>query len=59
MEPAVAEGEEGAYEQDDFTPDAFDTYLNAELLLPDSGNNIVRARVVKRAKGEDGNPLLS
>jgi hypothetical protein len=57
MEPAVAEGEEGAYEQDDFTPDAFDTYLNAELLLPDSGNNIVRARVVKRAKGEDGNPL--
>ena len=57
-EPAYADGEEGAFSQDDFTPDnSFDTYLNAELLLPDSGDKVVRARVVKRAKGEDGNPI--
>jgi hypothetical protein len=30
--------------------------LSAELLLPD-GDNMVKARVVKRAKGEDGNPI--
>ena len=55
--PVYADGEEGAFSQDDYTPDSFDTYLNAELLLPDSGDNVVRARVVKRAKGEDGNPI--
>ena len=27
------------------------------MLLPDSGDNVVRARVVKRAKGEDGNSI--
>ena len=54
--PAYADGEEGAVEQDDFTPDAMDNYLNSELLLPD-GDNMIRARVVKRAKGEDGNPI--
>jgi hypothetical protein len=46
----------GAFEQDDYTPDAFDNYLNAELLLP-GGDNIVKARVVKRTRGEDGNPI--
>ena len=34
-----------------------DAFLNAELLLPDSGDDVVRARAIKRAKGEDGNPL--
>ena len=56
-EPAYADGEECAFSPDDSTPDLFDLYLNAELLLPDSGDNVVRARVVKRAKGEDGNPI--
>jgi hypothetical protein len=51
-----AEGEKGAVERDEYTPDAYDNYLNAELLLPE-GDNKVRARVVKRAKGEDGNPI--
>jgi hypothetical protein len=55
-EPTYADGEEGAVEQDAFTPDAMDNYLNSELLLPD-GDNLVRARVIKRAKGEDGNPI--
>jgi hypothetical protein len=54
--PIYADGEEGAFEQDDFTPDILDNYLNAELLLPD-GDNMVKARVIKRAKGEDGNPI--
>jgi hypothetical protein len=56
-EPVHADGEEGAFSQDDFTPDSHDAFLNAELLLPDSGDNVVRARAIKRAKGEDGNPL--
>jgi hypothetical protein len=56
-ESVYADGEEGAFWQDNFTPDAFDTYPNAELLLPDSGANVVRARVIKCAKGEDGNPI--
>jgi hypothetical protein len=48
-----------ALSRSDFTPDLFDACLNAELLLPDSGNNTVRARVVKQAKGKDGNPIGS
>ena len=30
-EPVYADREEGAFSQDDFTPDSFDTYLIAEL----------------------------
>jgi hypothetical protein len=56
-EPVYADGEEGAFLQDDCAPDSFDAYLNAELLLPDSGDNAVRARAVKRSKGKDGNPI--
>jgi hypothetical protein len=56
-DPVYADGEEGAFEQDEFTEDVMDGYLNAELLLPDSANNMVKARVLKRAKGEDGNPI--
>ena len=55
--PIYADAKEGAFSQDDFTPGAFDTYLNAEVLLPDSGDNVVRAHVVKQAKGEDRNPI--
>jgi hypothetical protein len=40
-EPAYADGEEGAFLQDDYAPDSFDACLNAELLLPDSGDNTV------------------
>ena len=43
-------------EQDDYTPEAYDQYLGAELLLP-HGDTMVTGRVVKRAKGEDGNPI--
>ena len=57
-EPICADGEGGTFSQDDFTPDSFDACVNAELLPPNSGNNVVRARVVKRSGGgEDGNPI--
>jgi hypothetical protein len=48
-ELVYADGEEGAFLQDDFTPDSFDTHLNTKLLL--------QSGVVKRAKGKDGNPI--
>ena len=43
-------------EQDDYTPDTYDQYLGAELLLP-HGDNMVAGRVTKRARGQDGNPI--
>ena len=45
-----------APEQDDYTPEAYDQYLGAELLLP-HGDEMVTGRVVKRARGQDGNPI--
>ena len=46
-----ADGKKGAFLQYDSTPDAFDTYVNAQLLLPDSNEDGVQACVVKHAKG--------
>ena len=43
-------------EQDDYTPETYDQYLGAELLLP-QGDNMVAGRVIKRARGQDGNPV--
>ena len=43
-------------EQDDYTPDSYDQYLGAELLLP-QGDEMVTGGVVKRARGQDGNPI--
>ena len=43
-------------EQDEYTPDSFDQYLGAELLLP-QGDEMIKGRVIERAKGEDGNPI--
>jgi hypothetical protein len=45
-----------AIEQDDYTDDAYDQYIGAELHLP-HGDEMVHARVIKRARGEDGNPI--
>ena len=41
----------------DYSPDTFDHYLGARLLLPNSKGERVYARVTKRAKGPDGQPL--
>jgi hypothetical protein len=53
-EPTYADGEEGAVEQDAFTPDAMDNHL-PELLLPD-GDNLVRL-ALSNAQRKDEIPL--
>ena len=45
-----------APEQDNYTPDTYDQYLGAELLLPNADEMVV-GRVIKRARGQDGNPI--
>ncbi len=41
---------------DDFTPESVDEYISASVLLP-RGEDVVRAKVVGRTHGRDGNPL--
>ena len=41
---------------DDFTPDSYDEYLTAEVLLP-SGGELQKARIVGRKKDDDGMPI--
>jgi hypothetical protein len=40
-------------EADEYTPEAFDNYLNAEVMLPRGGEN-VKATIIKRSKNADG-----
>ena len=37
--------------------DIFDSYLGAEILLPDQDGNKKMAKLIKRVKGNDGNPV--
>ena len=40
------------------TPEAGDNYVGARLLLPGAGDHdMVQGKVVKRARGQDGNPI--
>ena len=50
------EPNEHSQEADDFTPEAMDEYLSAELLLP-HGDQMQRARVIKRQRDEAGLPV--
>ena len=43
-------------EADEFTPEAMDEYIAASVLLP-RGEDVVRAKVVGRKHGRDGNPV--
>jgi len=43
-------------EQDSFTPEGYDNMINAEIMIPKADGTIV-GKVIKRAKGEDGNPI--
>jgi len=43
-------------EQDDYTDEAYDAYLGAELLVP-SGDNFIIGWVTKQVRGVDGNPV--
>lgn len=42
---------------DDFDPEAYDSYLNMELALDRGGENPEIAKVVKRLKDKDGRPI--
>jgi len=48
--------EETKPEQDNYTEEAYDTYLGAELLIP-HGDAYVLGRVIKRLRDQDGNPV--
>ena len=43
-------------EADDYTPEAYDEYLTAEVLLPNMGE-ITKAKVVGRKRDANGNPI--
>jgi hypothetical protein len=51
-----AEPEATMPEADDYTPEAFDEYLTAEVLLPNMGS-MVRAKVTGRKRDADGKPI--
>jgi hypothetical protein len=51
-----AEPDAAMPEADEYTPEAFDEYLTAEVLLPNMGT-ITKARVTGRKRDEDGNPI--
>ena len=40
----------------EYTPDTYDPYVGAEILMP-HGNQEIRARVMKRARDNEGNPI--
>jgi hypothetical protein len=37
--------------------DSYDEYIRAELMFDFMGDDVARGQVIKRAKGEDGQPL--
>jgi hypothetical protein len=41
---------------DDFTPEAYDEYVGAQMMIPTADGRI-QGTITKRAKGEDGNPI--
>lgn len=48
---------EAVPEADDFTPEAYDEYLTAEVLLPNMGDLTKAKVVVGRKRDADGNPI--
>jgi hypothetical protein len=56
MEYDPAEPEAAMPEADDYTPEAYDQYLTAEVLLPNMGS-MTKAKVVARKRDADGNPV--
>jgi hypothetical protein len=53
MEPDEPNGIE---EADEYTPEAYDEYVGAQVMKPRPGGRI-QGRITKRAKGEDRNPI--
>ena len=54
FDPAEPEAE--MPEADDYTPEAYDEYLTAEVLLPNMGT-VTKAKVIGRKRNADGNPI--
>jgi hypothetical protein len=50
------DGDETQPEQDSFTPKGYENMINAEIMIP-KGDGTIVGKVIKRAKGEDGNPI--
>jgi hypothetical protein len=51
-----AEPEAAMPEADDYTPEAYDEYLTAEVLLPNMGT-MTKVKVKGRKRDADGNPI--
>lgn len=52
-----ADGADTLPEADDFTPEEYDEYLTAEVLLPNMGEEMAKAKLVGRKRDADGNPI--
>ncbi len=48
--------EENSIKQDDFTEEAYDQYIGAEVMVT-HGDEQICGKVIKQARGEDGNPI--
>ena len=55
-EEDIVEEEATRPEQDEYTPEAFDGYLTASVMLP-RGGEVLRAQVVSRKRDANGNPI--
>ena len=53
---SVIEEESTRPEQDEFTPETFDGYLTASVMLP-RGGDVLKAQVIARKRDANGNPV--
>jgi hypothetical protein len=49
--------DDNGFVPDVYNVDRYDEYIGAELMFDFMGDEIARGQVIKRAKGEDGQPL--
>jgi hypothetical protein len=55
--PFYADGKAGVVEQDAYTPDVMDNYLNSDFCCQMGTMDLVSACIIKRAKCKDRNPI--
>ena len=53
----VAESDALQTEMDDYTPETFDGYLTASVMLPRGGKVVLKANVIARKRDANGNPV--
>ena len=56
MKMIIVEEEATQPEQDDYTPETFDGYLTAEVMIP-RGGEVLKAQVISRKRDSQGNPV--